>query len=193
MGENIEHALDVKVPGATSIDRAGTFSFTASASDVPRVHGYSALEGMFFGGCIFSGRAAAGAFATRSSLPCVGMAWKNNWFGDVTTNGGTWISIWCSGCVFEGNAMFGMSGNGVQGISLNTSRGVVIMGNAFDLLGTAINCTTAVGGLLVTGNNFGGSAGGTVTNAGSQYGQLHAQLCQSGQRLGQVLICGHPT
>jgi hypothetical protein len=59
--------------------------------------------------------------------------------------------------------MFGMSGNGVQGISLNTSRGVVIMGNAFDLLGTAINCTTAVGGLLVTGNNFGGSAGGTVT------------------------------
>jgi predicted oxidoreductase len=58
MGENIEHALDVKVPGATSIDRAGTFSFTASASDVPRVHGYSALEGTFFGGCIFSGRAA---------------------------------------------------------------------------------------------------------------------------------------
>jgi hypothetical protein len=91
------------------------------------------------------------------------MVWKNNWFGDVTTNGGTWISIWCSGCVFEGNAMFGMSGNGVQGISLNTSRGVVIMGNAFDLLGTAINCTTAVGGLLVTGNNFGGFAGGTVT------------------------------
>jgi predicted oxidoreductase len=78
MGENIEHALDVKAPGATSIDRSGTFSFTASASDVPRVHGYSALEGMFFGGCIFSGRAAAGAFATISSLPCVGMVWKNS-------------------------------------------------------------------------------------------------------------------
>lgn len=106
----------------------------------------------------------ARAFSTTSLLPCNAMVWANNWFGDVTAIGGTWVSGWFNGLEFIGNRMAGdIIGPSSNGLSLNTSTGVHIAGNNFDALANAINCTTAVAGLDITGNRFGGSFGSTVT------------------------------
>jgi hypothetical protein len=103
------------------------------------------------------------AFQTISTLPCKAMVWKNNWFGDVSVGGGTWIDVWANGFTFIGNRIAGDTGNLTNGISLNASKGIFIGGNDFDFLNIAINCTTAVDGGSITGNRMGGSGGGTIT------------------------------
>lgn len=105
------------------------------------------------------------AFSTSSSLPCSAIMFVNNWFGDVTAPGGTWIDGYFRGFTFSGNKMAGDLATTQKGIELNISQAVSITGNDFDFLAAAIDCGTAVTGLQIAGNKFGGTSGGTVTTA----------------------------
>jgi hypothetical protein len=107
------------------------------------------------------------AFSNISTLRCKGMVWTNNWFGDVTVTGGTWVSGFFDGVTFSGNQVSAESTGGTSiGFALNTSTGVTFIGNRFQFLNTAINCNTAsANGVVVQGNSFGGvSAIGNSAN-----------------------------
>jgi hypothetical protein len=94
------------------------------------------------------------AFANISSLPCHGMTWIGNWFGDVTTGGTSWIDGYFEGLIFTGNQMAGQLGIDGTGITLRNSSGVRIDGNRFELLTNAVNAATAGTGLKMGTNTF---------------------------------------
>jgi hypothetical protein len=97
----------------------------------------------------------AETFGTISAFPCQGGVWTSNFFGDVTADGGTWIDGFFQGTSFIGNQMAGPTGvANTTGIKLNSSAGVVVSGNRFELLTNAINCVASNNGVRVNGNYF---------------------------------------
>lgn len=125
-------------------------------------------ESWSFDGCTFegvgTGTVLAGAFTSLSTTPCLGMSFRGCWFGDVTGNGGTWITFFgaglsVNGCRFGGNAAS-------NAISLNDAPvtsswqwtvcgGIDIRGSTFDTFNIAISFDTSpFGGVAIQDNIF---------------------------------------
>ena len=83
----------------------------------------------------------AGAVLCLSTTPVKGIAINNNWFGDVTTNGGTWITLSGGGLISTGNRFGGSSGSNC--FSLNAFIGFEISGNHIDTFATFISFDTS--------------------------------------------------
>lgn len=97
----------------------------------------------------------AGAFINTASLPCYGMIWAGNWFGDVSVAGGQWIVGYFEGLTYTGNRMAGDLGSASNGINILGGNGIDISGgNRFEALSTAVNFTNPVIGCVVNGNYF---------------------------------------
>lgn len=110
------------------------------------------LDGNIFENCADG---TGKAFVNTASLPCKGMIWTGNWFGDVATGPGTlWIDAYLQGAVFQGNQIAGHSSISGVGIRLHSSSGVQISGNYFQYLTAAVDCATASTGLKMGTNTY---------------------------------------
>jgi hypothetical protein len=96
----------------------------------------------------------AGAFLNFSSAPCNGIAFIGNWFGDVTANGGTWVSVTANGFTFTGNRISANSTTSNVGIGISGGAGYFIGGNSFNSFSIAISCSGTASGFQPLGNSF---------------------------------------
>lgn len=92
----------------------------------------------------------------------IGPVFKGNWFGDATSNSGTWVSWRGSGLVFVGNYV-GMA-TGITGLLFNSNScfGIFVAGNQFDSgsgsgTGIAFGSTTSHRNVLLVANSYTGT------------------------------------
>lgn len=96
----------------------------------------------------------AGGVTNTAALYCKAMSMRGVWAGDVTVAGGTWFNLTSQGLDISGSQIAGDLGSATQGIVLNSSSGVSMAGNRFELLSTAINGATAGTTIEIGSNHF---------------------------------------
>jgi hypothetical protein len=106
------------------------------------------------------------AFLAVAAAPVIGLTFRDCWFGDVTENGGTWITVYGDAVNITGNRFGGDSASAA--IALYSVTGANIVGNNFDTFATALEFADAnSSGVVFAGNNFSTvtAAIGTPSNA----------------------------
>lgn len=91
------------------------------------------------------------AFLGSTSLPCKGMVWKSNWFGDFTVGGGTLLDGSFLGLDFSSNKISGPLQNV---LTLRSSSGISVKNNYIESLAVAVNCVSSNVGVQVSYNKF---------------------------------------
>jgi hypothetical protein len=110
-------------------------------------------EGAIIEGCAFEPLASGAAGAINMTADCHALDIIGNWFGDVTANGGTWITIQGEAINIIGNRIGG--DNTTLGIAINLTKGGSIKGNSFNTLNNAISfAASGCTGFTITNNKF---------------------------------------
>lgn len=95
------------------------------------------------------------AFTGSTSLPCKGMTWKSNWFGDATAAGGSLLDGTFFGMEFSANTVLGPNlGPTPTVIVLRSSSGVSVVNNYMETLAAVVNCVSSNVGVQVNYNKF---------------------------------------
>jgi hypothetical protein len=102
-----------------------------------------------------SGQALAGALSMATTNPQFGLSYLNNWHGDVTTNGGSWVTVSGNGIDIAGD-FFGGNASSDAVVVENTS-GVHIHGDYFDGFAVAVQASSNNNAnLVIEANNYTG-------------------------------------
>jgi hypothetical protein len=141
-----------------------------------------------------TGYALAGSLTMVSTNPQLGLTYINNWHGDVTTNGGTWVSVSGSGLDFSGNFFGGNAAS--DAITLATTSGSHIHANYFDGFSIAVTYSGTNTSTVLEGNSFLAVTSAISGTAGTNYtGTLTTNLIQStgGFQLPTTTVSGLPS
>jgi hypothetical protein len=93
------------------------------------------------------------AFSMGGASVCNGMSWVGNWFGDMTVNGGTWITVTASGFTFTGNRISGIQSSSIA-VAATGGGGYDFRGNSITNFSTALSCTGSAVGFQTATNGF---------------------------------------
>lgn len=177
LSENIDTAVDQNFfyHGKPAIQGQSTLGYNTVAKITKNV--FSVSETISINGCgegwvvennsfepLASG--AAGAFTNTVGLSCFGGSWSGNWYGDVTANGGTWVSGYFRGTAFSGEKMTGKAvADSTIGFDFKSSD-VSFIGGYFDAMQTVMKLTASTlsvkGGYVTSGTGtFIDCSGGT--------------------------------
>lgn len=84
-----------------------------------------------------------------------GCSIRNCWFGDVTSNSGTWIDLHCYGLEIVANVFDQRTFNAVKAVSLYDCDGVIVMGNNFREGSHGVEqAGSTLRGFVAMGNSF---------------------------------------
>lgn len=128
-------------------------------------------EAWTFTACAFEPLADGSAGAYRSTLStAAALRFGGCWFGDASQEG-TWITFSGSGLNVEGCLL----GTGAVGIRLqgSSNRGIVVTGNQFSAVATALDLGIGNEAVLVAGNDFQPSVVAPVVALNALPGSLH--------------------
>jgi hypothetical protein len=102
-----------------------------------------------------SGKAAA--FQNSLTLPCKSMVWIDNWFGDVTTSGGSWFNqLQAQGFTAIGDKMSANNSGGNLGYNIVGGSGYSWVNGNYDSMSIPFQCdgTNKPTGMNWTGNTL---------------------------------------